>query len=55
MRQANRWANIGAAVITTLLVIGGGSATLSCLFFATVEIVGMLVLIWYAWRWPLAA
>jgi Sec-independent protein secretion pathway component TatC len=50
--QANRWANIGAAVITILFVIGGGSATLSYYFFATIEVITMLYIIWFAWRLP---
>ena len=49
---ANRWTNIVAAVITILFVIGGGSAYLSYLFFATVEVLCMLLIIWYAWNWP---
>ena len=49
--RANRWANIAAAVITILFVIGGGSAYLSYFFFATVEVVCMLLIIWYAWNW----
>jgi len=47
----NRWANILASVITILFVIGGGSLYLSYLFFATVEVVCMLFMIWYAWTW----
>jgi hypothetical protein len=50
--RANRWANIVAAVITMLFVIGGGSAYLSYLFFATVEVACMLLIVWYAWNWP---
>lgn len=50
--RANRWANIAAAVITILFVIGGGSTYLSYIFFATVEVVCMLLIIWYAWNWP---
>lgn len=50
--RANRWANIVAAVITILFVIGGGSAYLSYLFFATVEVACMLLIIWNAWNWP---
>ena len=46
----NRWVNTLAVVLTVLYVIGGGSATLSYFFFATVEIVGMLAILWYAWR-----
>jgi hypothetical protein len=51
--SANRWANIIAGVITILFVIGGGSwDELSYIFFATMEIVGMALIIWYAWKWP---
>ena len=50
--RANRWANIFAGVITILFVIGGGSTYLSYIFFATIEVVCMLLIIWYAWNWP---
>jgi Sec-independent protein secretion pathway component TatC len=50
--RANRWANIVAAVITILFVIGGGSTYLSYIFFAMIEVACMLLIIWYAWRWP---
>ena len=49
---ANRWANIVAGVITILFVIGGGSMRLSYMFFATVEVACMALIIWYAWTWP---
>jgi len=49
--KANRWANIIAAVITILFVGGLGSADLSYIFFATIEIVSMLVIITSAWKW----
>ena len=49
--RANRWANIIAAVITILFVIGGGSTYLSYIFFAAVEVAGMLLIIWFAWQW----
>lgn len=50
--SVNRWANIVAGVITILFVIGGGSAYLSYIFFATVEVACLLLIIWYAWNWP---
>jgi len=49
--RANRWANIVASIITILFVVGGGSTYLSYLFFATVEVVCMLFIVWYAWTW----
>lgn len=51
-RTLNRWTNIAAACITILFVIGGGSWTLHYIFFASVEIVCMLLIIVYAWNWP---
>lgn len=49
--RANRWANIIASVITILFVIGGGSAYLHYYFFAAIEVVCMLIIIRYAWKW----
>ena len=47
----NRWANIIAGGITILYVIGGGSTMLHYLFFATIEVVSIGFIIWYAWNW----
>ena len=49
--RANRWANIIAGAITIAFVIGGGSAYLHYIFFATIEVVCMLLIVWYAWKW----
>ena len=48
--RANRGANIIAAVITIAFVIGGGAAVLHYVFFATVEVVCMLLIVGHAWR-----
>jgi hypothetical protein len=50
-RSVNRWANIIAAGITIVYVIGGGSTYPHYIFLATIEVVSMLLIIWYAWRW----
>ncbi len=50
--RVNRWANIIAGPITIAFVIGGGSAALHYIFFATIEVVCMSLIIWYAWNWP---
>lgn len=50
--SANRWANTFAGIITIVFVIGGGSNTLSYIFFATVEVICILLIIWYAWQLP---
>ena len=49
--RANRWTNIIGAVITILWVIGGGSTTLHYIFFASIEVLCSLVIIWLAWKW----
>ncbi len=48
--KTSRWLNTFAVVLTTLFVIGGGSATYSYIFFATAEIVYMVAILWFAWR-----
>jgi hypothetical protein len=48
---ANRWINIIGGVVTILWVIGGGSTILHYIFFASIEIVCSLVIIWLAWTW----
>jgi Sec-independent protein secretion pathway component TatC len=45
----NRWANTVAAVITTAFVVGGGSLTPHYVFFATVEIACMALIVWSVW------
>lgn len=49
--RSNRWANILAAILTILFVIGGGDTYLSYIFFASIEVVTMLFIIWLAWNW----
>ena len=49
--RANRWANILAAVLTILWVVGGGTISVTYIFFATIEVACMLLIIWYAWSW----
>lgn len=49
--RANRWANIIAGVTTILWVIGGGNTSISYIFFSTVEVACMVLIIWYAWKW----
>ena len=50
--RANRWVNIVAAVITSVFVIGGGSLYLHYIFFATMEVLCMVLIFWNALRWP---
>jgi len=48
-RGPNRWANTVAAVITTAFVVGGGSLNLHYVFFATVEVSCMALIVWSVW------
>jgi hypothetical protein len=50
--RANRWANIIAGAITIVFVVGGGSTYLHYIFIATIEVVCISLIIWYAWKWP---
>ena len=49
--KVNRWANIIAGVITIVYVVGMGSLSPHYIFIATIEVVCMLLIIWYAWKW----
>ncbi len=47
----NRIANIVSGVITILFVVVGGSLYLHYIFFASIEVFCMLLIIWYAAHW----
>lgn len=49
--QAGVWTNGAAALITTAFVVGGGSMDPHYLFFATVEVACMALIVWSAWAW----
>ena len=49
--KVNRWVNIIASVITIAYVVGGGKPYPHYIFIATIEVVCMLLIIWYAWKW----
>ena len=48
--KGNRWVNIIIGAINILNVVTGGHG-LYYTFFATVEVVCMLLIIWFAWKW----
>ena len=48
--KANRWVSIVIGVINIIAVIFGGHG-LYYAFFATVEVVCILLIIWFAWKW----
>ena len=49
--KASRWANIVVAAINIVAVVTGGHG-LYYVFFATIEVLSMLLIIWLAWKWP---
>lgn len=49
--KINRIANIVAACISIIFIIGGGSLSMHYIFIASVETILMLSIIWIAWNW----
>ena len=50
--RINRWTNIIAGVTTIPIFIGNLSTDLDNIFVGTTVVVAMLLIIWYAWKWP---
>ena len=50
-RKPNRIANFVAAVLTAVFIIGGGSLKLHYIFFASIEITTLIVIVILAWGW----
>lgn len=48
--KVNRWVNIVIGALNILAVATGGHGPYYA-FFATVEVVSMLLIIWFAWKW----
>lgn len=58
-RTANRWAHFIAVPLSILWVVVpslmsslGEATPPSYVFFATIEVVTMLAILWFVWRWP---
>ena len=49
--RAGRWVNVAGAVFTIVYVVGLGSLNAPYIFFALIEVVCGLAIIWLAWRW----
>ena len=49
--RLNRWANIITSIITIAFVVGGGASYPHYIFIAAVEIVCLLLIVWFAWKW----
>jgi len=50
--RVNRWANIVTGAATIAFVIGNGVTDLDDIFFVTMIIVALFLIVWYAWKWP---
>ena len=51
--RVNRWANIIAAgPIGIAFIINSRPTAPDEIFFATIEVVAMSLIVWYAWKWP---
>jgi hypothetical protein len=48
--KINKWANIIVAVINIIAIVTGGHGTYY-LFFAAIEVLTILLIIWIAWKW----
>lgn len=49
--KMSRWINIITSVITIAYVVGGGILYPHYIFIATIEVVCMLLIVWFAWKW----
>jgi len=47
----NRWVNIITSIITIVFVVGGGSSYPHYIFIAAIEVVCLLLIAWFAWKW----
>ncbi|XWN37711.1 MAG: DUF6326 family protein [Balneola sp.] len=53
----NRWANIIIAIIQALVLLASlfvGTPKIYYIFFATIEVITLLFIVWYAWTWKKA-
>ena len=51
-RTINRWLNISMGTFTLLLTFSSGWDNPDQIFFKVVEVIGLLLIVWYAWKWP---
>ena len=49
--KVNRWTNVITGIITIVFVVGGGVTYPHYIFIATVEVICLLAIIWFAWKW----
>ena len=52
--RANRWANIIAGTLFVVAQIGSlflGTPSPAYIFYSTIEVAGLLLIVWNAWKW----
>jgi hypothetical protein len=52
--KANRWANIIAGTLFIVAQIGSlflGTPSPAYIFYTTIEVAGLLLIVWNAWKW----
>ena len=52
-RNANRWVNIILGLFNIVCIVTGGHG-LYYLVFASIEVVSILLIVWFAFKWPKA-
>jgi hypothetical protein len=50
--RVNRWANIIIAPLTIVATLANGLNDLDDIWFISVAIIGLVTIVWQAWRWP---
>ena len=50
--RVNRLANIIAGALSIAFILANGPQDLDDIWFTVIEVVTLLLLIWYAWKWP---
>jgi len=50
-RNANRWVNMIIGLFNIVYIVTGGHG-LYYVFFTSIEVASILLIIWFAWKWP---
>lgn len=49
--RSNRWANLIASLLMVVIAFGNPPRDLDDFWFLAMEVIALLLIIWYAWRW----
>ncbi len=49
--NVNRWINIIVAVLTSLMTIQNGANDMDDVFFMTIILITLVIILWQAWTW----